>query len=61
MALYHCTDAFGAKGFLNLLAIFNHSNLLEVGFESPVCRSQRETAVVTKGRRFSTGIALSHF
>lgn len=61
MALYHRTDTFSAKGFLNLFAIFNHSDLLEVGFKGPICRSQRKTAVVPKGRCLSTGIALSHF
>jgi hypothetical protein len=61
IAFYHRADAFGAKGFLNSLAVFNHSNLLKIGFERPVSCPQRETAVVTKGRCFSTGIALSHF
>jgi hypothetical protein len=61
MALYHCSNAFSAKGFLNPLTILNHSNLLKIGLECPISRSQRETAVVTKGRCFSTGIALSHF
>jgi hypothetical protein len=61
MALYHCSNTFGTKGFLNLLTIFNYSDLLEVGFKSPVRSPQRETAVVTKSRLFSTGIALSHF
>jgi len=60
-ALCHGTNALGAEGLLNFLAVLNHSDLLKIGFESPVCSSQRETAVVTEGRCFPTGIALCHF
>jgi len=61
VAFNHRTNAFCAKRLLDPLAVLNHSDLLKIGFERPVSCSQRETAVVTKGRCFSTGIALSHF
>ncbi len=61
MAFYHRSNALCAKRFLDPLAVLNHSDLLKIGFERPVSRSQRETAVVTEGRCFSTGFALSHF
>jgi hypothetical protein len=60
LALYHCTNALGAEGLMNFLATFNHSDLLQIWFESTPGSSQRKAAVVTKGRRFSTGIALCH-
>jgi hypothetical protein len=60
-ALDHRSNAFCAQGFLNLAPVFDHGDFLQVGFESPVCCSQRETAVVTKGRCLATGIALCHF
>jgi hypothetical protein len=60
MTFYHRSNASCAEGFLNLLAIFNHSHFLKIGFESPIGGIQRETAVVTKSCRFTTGIALRH-
>jgi CRP-like cAMP-binding protein len=61
LALYHSTDALGAESLLNFLAVFDNSDLLQIWFESTPGSSQRETAVMTESRRFSTGIALCHF
>lgn len=61
MALNHRTHTFSAEDLLNLFAVFKYSDFLQIGFERPVRGPQRKAAVVTKGRRFSTGFALSHF
>ena len=61
LALYHRADALGTKRLLDFLSVFDNSDLLQIRFESTVGSSQRKTAVMTKGRRFSTDIALRHF
>jgi hypothetical protein len=59
--LDHRADALGTKRLLDLSSVFDYRDLLQVRFESTVGCPQRKAAVMTKGRRFSTIIALRHF
>ncbi len=52
--LYHRTNAFGTKRFLNFFAIFDDGHFLEVRFEDAVGCPQRETSVMAESRCFAT-------
>jgi hypothetical protein len=54
-------DAARAQGLANQTSVLQHSHFLKIGTEGPVGSALREAAVVTKGRGFTTSIALSHF
>ena len=56
----HCFDAFGAKYFVHLAALFHHHCLLQVRFELAVGGALGEGTRVTKGCGLPTVCAFSH-
>lgn len=61
VAFHHRTNAFGAKNFLNRLAIFNNRHFLKIGFEHTIGSSLRKTTIMTKNSCLATSRALCHF
>ena len=56
----HRLDALGAQNFVNLVTLFHHNRLLQVGFEFAIGGALGERAVMPEGGGLSAICTFSH-
>jgi hypothetical protein len=56
----HCLDTLGAQNLVNLVTLFHHDRLLQVGAEGTIGGALGEGAVMPEGGGFAAVCTFSH-